>query len=201
MSDMYIQDTAGDASGSSGSSMSMTFFQATNTPLLFHGTAPATPGQYAGACIILALLAVVACAMINLKAVLQRSAWTPQPQPKHSKHSLLRDDEKTASNALIIVGLSAMKHGRLGPRWWWDGWNATTLTAGGMATFGIPLVGLGYFCSVMCFPSREAGIYRALTSIHSASGSSSAYLPVAKNLRSLSNLSPGGPRQLRFGLP
>ena len=68
--------------------MVMTFFQATNTPLLFHGTAPTTPGQYAGACIILVLLAILACVLISMKAVLQNGAWAARPQ--QTEPSLLR---------------------------------------------------------------------------------------------------------------
>lgn len=147
MSDM--QETAGDGSSSS---MVMVFFQATNTPLLFHGTAPTTSGQYAGACIVLVLFAILACVLINMKAVLQRGAWAPRPQ--HTEQSLLPDDEKVtaiADHNLAGDGTSGVRSemGR-----WWATWRATTVMQRvGMATYEVLLVGLGYILWVP--PSRS----------------------------------------------
>ena len=139
MADM--QNAAGGASSSS--SMAMTFFQATNTPLLFQGTAPGTPGQYAGACIVLVLLAILACVLINMKAVLQRGTWAPLPQ--HTELSLLRDDEKAAAKAHShLAGSETPRTGAEIGRWWVT-WKATTpMQRVGMATYEVLLVGLGY---------------------------------------------------------
>ncbi|KAK0656913.1 Ctr copper transporter [Cercophora newfieldiana] len=120
----------------------MTFFQATNTPLLFNGTAPTNPGQYAGACIVLILLGILACVLINMKAVLQRGAWAPVVEKKEEA-SLLRDEEKVAA-----------KEG------------TTVIQRVGMATYEVLLVGLAYVLmlavmtmNVSYFLSVLAGIW------------------------------------------
>jgi hypothetical protein len=47
-------------------------------------------------CLALTLLAVLACALISLKAVLQRSVWVPAPR-RAAEESLLDVDEKAAA--------------------------------------------------------------------------------------------------------
>jgi len=127
----------------------MTFFQATNTPLLFSGTAPTNPGQYAGACIILVLLGILACALINMKALLQRGVWAPVAK-KHEEPSLLEDEEKVAVKTLNGGHGEAAGHhatpkvmGEMGQ--WWATWKGTTLLQRvGMVTYEVVLVGLAY---------------------------------------------------------
>lgn len=141
--DMPGMQGAMDGDSTPSTSMVMTFFQATNTPLLFHGTAPTTAGQYAGACIVLFLLAVLACALINMKAVLQRGAWMPQPQ--HAELSLLEDEEKEAAKAHNHAADTKSPSVRIEMGNWWGTWKATTLGQRvGMATYEVLLVGLGY---------------------------------------------------------
>jgi len=130
--------------GSQG--MAMTFFQSITTPLFFRGTAPSSQGEYVGACILLAVLAVLTCALINLKGVLQRSVW--KAALRSPEESLLSDKEKA-------VGLEArgQHHGSAGEtknvrtemRSWWAAWRGTSLGQRvGMASFEMLLVGMGY---------------------------------------------------------
>lgn len=126
--------------------MAMTFFQSITTPLLFRGTAPSSQGQYTGACILLAVLAVLTCGLINLKGVLQRSVWRAAVQS--AEESLLSDKEKAA--AVEARGRhhdSAAETGmvRSEMRSWWAAWRGTSLGQRvGMASFEMLLVGMGY---------------------------------------------------------
>lgn len=137
--------TSGTTDGSQD--MAMTFFQSITTPLLFRGTAPSSQGQYAGACILLAVLAVLVCGLINLKGVLQRSVWRAAVQSP--EESLLSDKEKAA--ALEARGQhhggSVVETGRVRAemRSWWAAWRGTSLAQRvGMASFEMLLVGMGY---------------------------------------------------------
>lgn len=137
--------TSGTTDGSQD--MAMTFFQSITTPLLFRGTAPSSQGQYAGACILLAVLAVLVCALINLKGVLQRSVW--KAAPRSPEESLLSDKEKAA--ALEARGQhrggSVVETGRVRTEMgtWWAAWRGTSLAQRvGMASFEMLLVGMGY---------------------------------------------------------
>jgi hypothetical protein len=137
-------------SSGGGGGMAMTFFQSTSTPLLFYGTAPQTPGQYAGACLALALLAILVCALISLKAVLQRSVWVPTPR-RAAEESLLDADEKAAAantgqhRDLRVGGSSEVGALRTEMRKWWAAWRDMTLAQrAGMAGFEVLIVGVGY---------------------------------------------------------
>jgi hypothetical protein len=138
--------TGGGSTPEGSQHMAMTFFQSITTPLLFRGTAPSSQGEYVGACILLAALAVLTCALINLKGVLQRSVW--RAALRSPEESLLSDKEKAA-------GLEArgQQHGSVGEmgrvrtemRNWWAAWRGTSLGQRvGMASFEMLLVGMGY---------------------------------------------------------
>jgi hypothetical protein len=138
--------TGGGSTPEGSQHMAMTFFQSITTPLLFRGTAPSSQGEYVGACILLAALAVLTCALINLKGVLQRSVW--RAALRSPEESLLSDKEKAA-------GLEArgQQHGSVGEmgrvrtemRNRWAAWRGTSLGQRvGMASFEMLLVGMGY---------------------------------------------------------
>ncbi|KAK5651423.1 hypothetical protein OQA88_12511 [Cercophora sp. LCS_1] len=168
------ESSAASPSSNAGctSNMVMTFFQATNTPLLFNGTAPTNSGQYAGACIVLVLLGILACVLINMKAVLQRGVWAPVAN-KHEEPSLLRDDEKAAAKTLNTGDAPVHHAGTERPRVrgemgrWWATWKGTTVMQRmGMATYEVVLVGLAYVLmlavmtmNVSYFLSVLAGIW------------------------------------------
>ncbi|KAK0701282.1 Ctr copper transporter family-domain-containing protein [Lasiosphaeris hirsuta] len=137
---------AGGGADTDMSNMAMTFFQSFHTPLLFHDARPETAGQYAGACIALALLAVLACALINFKSVLQRTVWMP---PKQLDQYLLGDDEKAAAKAYNLATSSTSPAGPrsvgIEVRRWWGSWRSTSLLQRlGMASYEILLATLGY---------------------------------------------------------
>jgi hypothetical protein len=143
-----------DMGSSGGGGIAMTFFQSTSTRLLFYGTAPQTPGQYTGACLALALLAVLACALSSLKAVLQRGVWVPAPR-RAAEESLLDVDEKTAAaKAGQYLSFRVGGSSKVGPlqtemRKWWVAWRGMALAQrAGMAGFEVLIVGLGY--SICC---------------------------------------------------
>ena len=130
------------------SSMAMTFFQSTTTPLLFRDAKPTTQGQYAGACIVLVLLAILACVLVNFKAVLQRTVWT-LPEQQLTEQPLLRDDEKAAAKAHHEAAPGMSPAGPLGARAearrWLGAWRSTSfLQRLGMASYEIVVVSLGY---------------------------------------------------------
>ncbi|KAF5228547.1 hypothetical protein FAUST_11000 [Fusarium austroamericanum] len=80
--DMPSMDMGGDSSGSSshsdshGSStmMTMVFQTETRTPLYANAWTPNSAGAYAGTCIFLAVLAIIARVLVALKAV-QEARW------------------------------------------------------------------------------------------------------------------------------
>jgi len=144
-------ESAGNASddmsmGSSSSmGMAMTFFQSINTSLLFHDAKPATVGQYAGACIVLALLGILACVLLHFKGILQRTVWT-NPVP-HDVQPLLEDDEKAASKSHNTVAELPPRSLRVRTevRKWLGAWRSTSLfQRAGMASYEILLASLGY---------------------------------------------------------
>lgn len=71
--DMPGMDTGDDSSGSS-SIMTMIFQTETGTPLYANSWTPNNAGSYAGTCIFLAVLAIVARALVAFKAV-QEARW------------------------------------------------------------------------------------------------------------------------------
>ncbi|KAK0619566.1 Ctr copper transporter family-domain-containing protein [Immersiella caudata] len=162
--------SASDSMPMGSSSMAMTFFQSMTTPLLFHGAQPTTAGQYAGACILIVLLGILACVLLQLKAVLQRTVWTSRRL--HEGQPLLEDDEKAAAKALNSAtdATDAPPPGSLGIRTeagrWLGAWRSTSLLQrAAMASYEILLATLGYILMLVVMTMNIGYFFSAIAGL------------------------------------
>ncbi|KAK1990897.1 hypothetical protein LX36DRAFT_591669 [Colletotrichum falcatum] len=114
--------------------MTMTFFQAVQTPLYSTAWAPGSVGQYAGTCIFLIVLGSVLRVLLAVKPVLEERLWKSPPPPARATKDTESAQSDEAGKAGGPVGRDVVQR--------WKGWRAGPAAA--RATYEVVIGGIGY---------------------------------------------------------
>ncbi|TDZ29589.1 hypothetical protein C8035_v011145 [Colletotrichum spinosum] len=138
---MSMATSTGTSSSSSSMSMSMedmtmTFFQAFQTPLFATSWTPSTQGQYAGTCVFLVVLACILRLLLAVKPILEDRFWRNNPAYDSDKQPFYAHGGGEVEPGL---GASVVRRDIVGR---WRGWRAGAAAA--RATYEVLVGGVGY---------------------------------------------------------